>query len=866
MGMPGRTSLARILLLSAVLSGIPTAAPGGAAVGREPAGGAARRDAFVPGRVLVGFEAAAGDRGRRTAAAAVGGRVVARHGRTRVVALDQGADVRAAARRLAGRPEVAFAEPDWIRRVDACAPSVCWHLQPRPGANVVAAHRDGLRGEGRTVAVVDTGVAEGVADLEGRVAERWRCDPGCSPVASAAPGAPNPPPDPADPLLSPHGTEVASVIAANDDGGGTTGVAPRATIVSYRVDNQLGIPSSSVGSALTHIAADPDIDVVNLSLSGTQWSEFEQGAIGAVLAAGKVVVASSGNFGNRIPQYPAAFLGVISVGATDADARIASFSSYGKVDVVAPGVCIAVPEVAGLARPSVCDGDAAGDGVAYDSGTSFAAPIVSGLLALAGDDSPLLARLTLEASADADHPGGDADVKQWGHGLADAGAFVDAQRPGAPPSVVLETSGQDEEGRHRLGSGDGQLPHPSTTFVAYAFQAGGGLSTNPGRAEFAGADDGARAFQEVDGEPGVFSARLDSRPLEPGVRQETATATLDGTEATGTAPVLALEPDDQAPGVALTGAGDDAWRRVDSVAGNDLDDVYAITLDQGDRLDAAVADLSPHRVAVVLLKPGTVDVFGQRAKQAVACGGAQPACPTTALHFEAATAGTYLLDVSSTGPTGGYRLTWTVRNAGGPPVEVPVPACSPNGDGVQDRCAWSAGVVAGWTTSSFITSGADLVKREAGAGAHTWDGRDQEGTERAPGSYMLRILSAGPGGRARLRAVVLTLDSTPPGIAAATAAPNPFEPRPADGDRDTTTFAITSSEPGRLRVVIYRHAGTEVVRVLVGGSQAAGRQQIGWSGRTSAGAWLQGRFSYVIEATDAAGNLSSSRRQHLRVL
>ena len=105
-----------------------------------------------------------------------------------------------------------------------------------------------------------------------------------------------------------------------------------------------------------------------------------------------------------------------------------------------------------------------------------------------------------------------------------------------------------------------------------------------------------------------------------------------------------------------------------------------------------------------------------------------------------------------------------------------------------------------------------------------------------------------------------------PSIASATAAPNPFEPRPDDGDRDTTTFAMTSSERGRLRVVVYRYASTRVVRVLQTGTQAAGRQRVTWSGRTSAGAWLRGTFSYVIEATDAAGNTSRSQRHRVRVL
>jgi hypothetical protein len=90
--------------------------------------------------------------------------------------------------------------------------------------------------------------------------------------------------------------------------------------------------------------------------------------------------------------------------------------------------------------------------------------------------------------------------------------------------------------------------------------------------------------------------------------------------------VLALEADDQAPGV-------------------DLDDVYAVTLGRGDRLDVAVAG----PVGVLLFNAGTEDVLGQLDK-AMACGGGDVGCPTAGLHFEAEVRGTYLLDVFSTGP------------------------------------------------------------------------------------------------------------------------------------------------------------------------------------------------------------------------
>jgi hypothetical protein len=863
MGLPGRTPLARTLLLAVVLSVVPLAArasepaPARAvsaarpATHRAPARTRARpaagRDAFVPGRVLVGFEAGAGERGLPAAAAAVDGRVRARKGRDGVVQLDPGSDVRAAARRLAARPGVAFAEPDWIRRIDDCDPGVCWHLQPSPGANVVQAHQGGATGSGRTVAVVDTGVATGLADLAGQVSARLRCtDSGCVPTAAA-------------PVIS-HGTEVASVVAALDNDAGTTGVAPDAAIVSYRVDSTGGgIPISYLRQALLHIAADDQIDVVNLSLGGSQWSQAERDAVDAVLAAGKVVVASAGNTGDRIPQYPAAFPGVISVGATDDGGEVAGFSSYGKVDVVAPGDCVAVAEVPGFDQDHGCPGDTLG-GVAFNSGTSFSAPIVSGVLALAASRTPLVARLALEATADPDNPGDTDDAKQWAHGLVDAGAFVAAHDPGAPPALVLETTGGEGEA-YRIGSGDGQLPHPGTTYVAYAFQARDGVAATPGQASFTGASAGTGAFAAVAGDSGTFKATHASGPLDPGLREESASATVDGQAADDSVPVLALAPDDQAPGVDLAGGGDDAWRRLDSVDGSDLDDVYAVTLGKGDRLDVSTVSLSPDPVAALLFKPGTEDVFGQL-DQAVACGGgAVASCPTSGLHFEAGTRGTYLLDVYSTDSTGDYRLTWTVRNAAGLPIEVAVPACSPNGDGVKDRCAWSVGALSGWTVSSFVTSGASLVTERDGPGDHRWDG----GTS-SQGSYMLRILYAGPAGRDLLRAFVLTLDTQRPRVADATAAPNPFEPRPSDGDRDTTTFAMTSSERGRLRVVVYRYASTAVVRVLDGGEQAAGRQRVTWSGKTSAGAWLRGTLSYVIETTDAAGNTSRSQRHHVRVL
>jgi hypothetical protein len=859
---------------AAAQAGAVTAAPGPAAAraGAVAAArsGAGRRGAFVPGRVLVGFRAGTGRTARRSAAAAVAGRPLAVHGRTEVLTLDRGADVRAVARRLAARPGVAFAEPDWIRYPDACDPGVCWQLGADPGVDATAAHTAGHTGSGRTVAVIDTGVADlddlhvgGSSGQPDRVVSRRFCSPELDTDTHCR--------DATSSVSFSHGTEVASLIAAADDANGITGVAPEASVRSWRVDSGGGIPVSAEVAALDEVA-DPvyNVDVVNLSLGGPEWSDYEQTAVEGVLAAGISVVAAAGNDGSYIPSYPAAYHGVVSAGATDSDGQVAFFSSYGKVDVVAPGVCVAVARRLGStdqSQRSDCPADPSSD-VHYDSGTSFASPLVAGTMALAATGSPVRARLAAEATARADPPVGAADVKPWAHGLVDAAAFVDAHTSGAT-LLALDTTGDP-------GTGDGQLPHPTTTFGAAAFKADGTLATSPGNAVFGGAAiDSTVAFPAPDGH-GVSAVAVGSDSLDAGTRQ--ATVTIEGTGTTATATARALRDDDQAPGVPLSGTAtpDDPWRRVDGVQGgldldptdDDIDDVYGIVLGAGDTLDATVTRTAGDQVAPILYEPDTTDVLGQY-DHILACGGGLAfGCPTVGLHYTAPARGTYLLDVyAAAGDTDGdYRLTWTVANHAGLPITVSVAACSPNGDGVQDRCAWNAGAVTGFTVTSFVTKGSTGVLHLAGAGARSWGGHDDGLVVQPDGAYWVRILYLQAGGRSLLRAFPLTLDRVPPRIADPAAKPSPFEPQPHDGDRDTTTFALTSSEAGRLEVVVYRYASTTVVRRLVSGRQAAGRQRLTWNGRSSSGAWLRGRYSYTIEAIDAAGNGARTHRHQISIV
>lgn len=836
---PGRTRAARAATTAKPARPAPSARPA------KASHAVAGRD-FVAGRLLVGFRSGVSSAARSAALRAVGARPGAAVGRGVQLALvSGGADVPALAGRLAARPGVAYAEPDWIRHTNACDPSVCWYLGTQ-GVDALPVHAAGRKGAGSTVAVIDTGVAP-IAELGARVTGRWTCSPTCA-VDSGTP----------DPVTFAHGTEVASLVAAADDAGGITGVAPEANIKAFKVDEPSGgLPISALISALNVIAGDASIDVVNMSLGGLESSTGEENAIDGALAAGKTIVAAAGNDGNYYPSYPAAYPGVLSVGATTQSRAAAVFSSYGKVDVAAPGQD--VPTINPAGAISIVDG------------TSFASPIVAGLIALrptTGAGREVRAKLAVEGTATAGSGGGD--VKHFGHGIASASGYVASHDGGA--FLVLDTSGPNPG--PAIYSTSGQLPNPTTTFDAYALKTDGSLGAAPG----------ASASFTVDGNPliatqpfgagvdGVFKASSGVRTLaRDGTR--VGAATVDGSSESDSMPVRVLRANDQAPGVPLSGSGDAAWTQAGTLVGSesandDADDVYSVFLGAGDTLDVGIFRPAGAQLPVALLfAPGTTDVLSQF-DQVVDCTDADPSpdCPSS-LHYRAPVSGTYLVDVFTVGtdPTP-YHLTWAVANTAGLPISVGVGACSPNGDGRQDLCRWTAGALSGWTTTSYVTSGFSGIRVFSGAGAKSWDGTNASNTAQPDGRYALRVLYAQGGGRKLLRVFPLILDRVRPGVSNLVVAPNPFEPVPHDGDRDTTTFAITSNERSRLHVLIYKLGTTTLVRTLNTPFLPAGRQRVSWTGKTLSGTQLRGTFAWRMEIIDPAGNLYLTGRYSVRIL
>ena len=241
----------------------------------------------------------------------------------------------------------------------------------------VAAAWDASRGDGVTVAVLDTGADFSHPDLAGKFVSRGKDFVNGDDDATDDHG---------------HGTHVAGILgAATNNGVGMAGVGYNVRVLPGKV---LGANGSGATDGIARgivWAADQGARVINMSLGGSGVSPTLEQAVNYAWGKGAVVVCAAGNDGTSVPQYPAAYTNCVSVAATDQADRRASFSNYSStVDVAAPGV-----QVLGTVR-----------GGRYEawSGTSMATPNVAGVAALIAAAHPTWTngqiRAALEQTAD----------------------------------------------------------------------------------------------------------------------------------------------------------------------------------------------------------------------------------------------------------------------------------------------------------------------------------------------------------------------------------------------------------------------------------------------------------------------------------
>lgn len=198
-----------------------------------------------------------------------------------------------------------------------------------------------------------------------------------------------------------HGTHVAGIIAARGNSYGVLGVAPDCEIHIYKaLDGNSGSIKGVIDALRT--AIDDGMDIINMSLgTPSEVSGLEKLCKKAQLK-GITVVVASGNSGLQENFYPASYDSCISVGAVDDNMKVAYFTTYGQqLDIVAPGAEI---------LSTYLDGS-----YAILSGTSMAAPFVSGCLALMKQSGITLNYTTItESTTDIEKP--NFDVKS-GYGI-----------------------------------------------------------------------------------------------------------------------------------------------------------------------------------------------------------------------------------------------------------------------------------------------------------------------------------------------------------------------------------------------------------------------------------------------------------------
>ena len=226
-----------------------------------------------------------------------------------------------------------------------------------------------------------------------------------------------------------HGTHVAGTIAAcGNNGIGVIGIAWQARIMPVKALNKAGYGlDSDLANAIVY-AANNGADIISNSWGAEGTSQTIADAIAYAYNLGALIVAAAGNDGGDARNFsPANLPQVITVAATAPSGDLATFSNSGpKIDVAAPGV-----DILSLRANGTSMGAAVGTDYTRASGTSMAAPHVSGVAALVLSEHPTYTneqvRADLRVSA-ADLGTSGFDLT-YGYGRVNAAAALTVNGP-----------------------------------------------------------------------------------------------------------------------------------------------------------------------------------------------------------------------------------------------------------------------------------------------------------------------------------------------------------------------------------------------------------------------------------------------------
>lgn len=711
------------------------------------------------------------------------------------------ADVDAFLAAMAARPEVAAAT-----RAHLFAPLVTptdtdYATQQKTYLTSIAAPTGWDYGRGNAsvkIAVVDTGVDVGHPDLVGKVVDQYDTVTDTTDVTDGVG----------------HGTFVAGVAAAaTNNAKGIAGVGFNSSIVAVKVADGDGFMSDIDVAEGIRKAADLGAKVINISLGSDTSDPDTSSAVAYAQSQGALVVASAGNSGQEgNPKiYPAAYAGVLSVGATDAKGHRAWFSEHGTwVSMAAPGINIRGttprtldPALTIWSKPNYDNGN----------GTSFSAPMVAGAAALLAARAPGATAAQIKAALVSTAHGYTSSYG-LGKGQLDVAKAMAAIVPTTKPTVNLADGATLTGGAADL-SASPSVAKSVVTWFADGEKIGTGTTINWA---YTGWANGSHTLLVKDCTPaGVCPSVGSTKSVTIDLPVPVVSEPADGSTATGTFTVSGSFPG----GLSRMGVF------VDGVlVGQDAREPLSLEVNASKLSDGA------HTVQI-------------------------GACNSLPNHCDGPKSPPVTVTTTSLHPTIGTPTNKTF---------------SPNADGVKDTVTIPYTLDKAQTVIATIANSSGTVVRTvtlgtnkaAGTYSFVWNGKNDAGTVVPSRDYRVRLATTSTAGLKGLATTTVRLDKNKPVVTLRSTPNQTFYPV-ADGYKDTWTAQFQLDDPFkdvpvRVTMTIKNSAGTTVRSISADKpveSLVAVKESLSWDAKNTAGTRVTaGKYKVTITATDKGGNKS----------